>query len=119
MVGTVMGFVVGVVICYQIVYADIADHMREFATLKAIGYGSYYFVGLVLEQCFYLSLLGFIPGLVISYISYRLLAMYTGLTMDLGPGLAGLVLLATAAMCTISGLLAVSKLLATDPAELF
>ena len=119
MVGTVMGFVVGVVICYQIVYADISDHMREFATLKAIGYGTYYFFGLVLEQCLYLSLLGFIPGLIVSFISYRFLAMYTGLTMELGPSLAGWVFLATTAMCTISGLLAVSKLLATDPAELF
>src|SRR6185369_10337185 len=33
MVGATMGFVVGIVICYQIVYADITDHMREFATL--------------------------------------------------------------------------------------
>jgi putative ABC transport system permease protein len=119
MVGAVMGFVVGVVICYQIVYADITDHMREFATLKAIGYSSRYFLALVLEQCFYLSLLGFLPGLVVSYIAYRSLAVYTGLTMHLSPGLALTVLLATAGMCTLSGLLAVSKLLATDPADLF
>jgi putative ABC transport system permease protein len=119
MVGAVMGFVVGVVICYQIVYADIADHMREFATLKAIGYSSTYFLGLVLEQCLYLSLFGFLPGLAISYLSYRFLAAYTGLTMHLQPGLALLVLLTTAAMCTLSGLLAVTKLLSTDPAELF
>ena len=44
MVGAVMGFVVGVVICYQIVYADIADHMREFATLKASATASRYFL---------------------------------------------------------------------------
>jgi len=119
MVGAVMGFVVGVVICYQIVYADIADHLREFATLKAIGYGSGYFLALVMEQCIYLSLLGFLPGLAISYVSYRVLALYTGLTMDLSPALALLVLLATAVMCTLSGLLAVTKLLSTDPAELF
>jgi putative ABC transport system permease protein len=119
MVGAVMGFVVGVVICYQIVYADIADHMREFATLKAIGYGSTYFFGLVLEQCLYLSLFGFLPGLVISYLTYRFLAAYTGLTMHLQPTLALVVLLTTAAMCTLSGLLAVTKLLSSDPAELF
>jgi putative ABC transport system permease protein len=119
MVGAVMGFVVGVVICYQIVYADISDHMREFATLKAIGYGTTYFLGLVLEQSLYLALLGFIPGLIISYGSYRFLAFYTGLTMQLTPNLALFILLTTAAMCTLSGLLAVTKLLATDPAELF
>ncbi len=119
MVGAVMGFVVGVVICYQIVYADIADHMREFATLKAIGYGTSYFLGLVLEQSLYLAFLGFLPGLLVSYAGYRFLAIYTGLTMQLTPSLALLILLTTTAMCTLSGLLAVTKLLATDPAELF
>jgi putative ABC transport system permease protein len=119
MVGATMGFVVGVVICYQIVYADITDHMREFATLKAMGYSNSYFFGLVLEQCLYLSLLGFVPGLIISWLAYRVLAEITGLTMALGPVLAISVLLTTALMCTISGMLAVSKLLAADPAELF
>jgi len=33
--GTVMGFIVGMIICYQILFSDISDHMREFATLKA------------------------------------------------------------------------------------
>jgi len=119
MVGAAMGFVVGVVICYQIVYADIADHMREFATLKAIGYGRGYFLGLVLQQCGYLALLGFLPGLAVSYASYRVLAAVTGLTMQMTPGLALGVLAATATMCVLSGFLAVTKLFAADPAELF
>lgn len=119
MVGAIMGFVVGVVICYQIVYADIADHMKEFATLKAIGYGSRYFVGLVLRQCLYLAALGFIPGFAVSYVSYAALSKITGLTMQMTWGLALTVFAATAAMCIISGLLAVSKLLAADPADLF
>jgi putative ABC transport system permease protein len=73
----------------------------------------------VLEQCLYLSLLGFIPGLILSWVAYRVLAEITGLTMVMGPVLAVSVMLTTALMCTISGILAVSKLLAADPAELF
>jgi putative ABC transport system permease protein len=119
MVGATMGFVVGVVICYQIVYADIADHMREFATLKAIGYSRGYFIWLVLQQAMYLSLLGFLPGAFIAFLAYRVLGIITGLTMQFTPLLAAGVYAATAAMCGISGLLAVSKLLAADPAELF
>jgi len=119
MVGAIMGFVVGVVICYQIVYADIADHMREFATLKAIGYGNSYFLALVLRQSLYLSLLGFLPGVIISFMSYEALSAITGLTMQMTPGLALTVLAATAAMCGLSGLLAVNKLHAADPADLF
>ena len=98
---------------------DIADHLREFATLKAIGYGGRYFFGLVLRQCLYLALLGFVPGLIVSFVSYRVLAAITGLTMGLPPGLALSILFVTAAMCVLSGLLAVSKLLSADPADLF
>ncbi|WP_042892206.1 hypothetical protein, partial [Anaplasma marginale] len=31
--GTVMGFIVGIVIVYQILYTDVADHLPEYATL--------------------------------------------------------------------------------------
>jgi putative ABC transport system permease protein len=119
MVGAVMGFVVGIVICYQIVYADIADHLREFATLKAMGYSPTFFIGLVLEQTVYLAVLGFLPGAAISFLSYEVLGEYTGLTMQFTASLAATVFAATAVMCILSGFLAVSKLLAADPAELF
>jgi putative ABC transport system permease protein len=119
MVGAVMGFIVGVLICYQIIHADITDHMREFATLKAMGYKKRFFIFLVLRQCLYLSFLGFLPGAFLSYLAYAALASITGLTMHLTLSLALLVLAATTLMCTLSGLLAISKLLSLDPAELF
>jgi putative ABC transport system permease protein len=119
LVGVYMGFIVGVIICYQIIYSDIADHMREFATLKAMGYTNSYFLGLVLRQSLYLSLLGFVPGLVVSLLCYRLLSGITGLTMELTLSVAIIVLVVTLLMCVVSGLLALRKLLSVDPAELF
>jgi putative ABC transport system permease protein len=118
-VGAVMGFVIGVIICYQIIYSDIADHLSEFATLKAMGYTNRYFVGLVLAQSFYLSLFGFVPGSLISWGLYRLIAWKTGMLMDFQPGVAALVLASTILMCICSGMLALRKLIATDPASLF
>ena len=35
--GKIIGFIVGMVICYQVIYSDIADHMPEFATLQGDG----------------------------------------------------------------------------------
>jgi putative ABC transport system permease protein len=119
LVGVYMGFVVGVIICYQIIYSDIADHMPEFATLKAMGYPNSYFVMLVLRQSLYLSLMGFVPGVILSYVCYQAIAAMTGLTMELSPIVAIYVLLVTLLMCVVSGLLAVRKLLSLDPAELF
>ena len=40
MIGVVMGFIVGMAICYQVLYADISDRLGEFATLKAMGYSN-------------------------------------------------------------------------------
>lgn len=119
LVGTVIGFVVGVIICYQIIHADIAEHLPEFATLKAMGYSTFYFVWLVIGEGLYLSLIGFIPGAFLSYCLYMLLAYRTGLLMEFRPDVSGIVLLSTIVMCVSSGVFALRKLLLTDPASLF
>lgn len=118
-VGMIMGFVVGVLICYQVLYNDISDHMAEFATLMAMGYSRGYFINIVVREALYLSLFGFVPGLTISWLLFQLITQWTGLTMSLSPWEIGLTLAFTILMCVVSGLLAVRKLLAADPASLF
>lgn len=118
-IGTVMGLFVGVIICYQILFTDIHDHLAEFATLKAMGYGPYYFLRFVMLQSFYLSVFGFLPGWLISWLLYLWLADLTGLVMILTSQRVLLVFCLTFLMCTISGALAVRKLWAADPATLF
>lgn len=118
-IGTVMGLFVGVIICYQILFTDIHDHLAEFATLKAMGYGPLYFLRFVMLQSFYLSVFGFLPGWLVSWLLYLWLADLTGLVMMLTPQRILLVFCLTFLMCTISGALAVRKLWAADPATLF
>lgn len=118
-VGTIMGFVVGVIICYQVIYSDIADHMPEFATLKAMGYRNRFFMGIVLQMALYLSVIGYVPGLLISMLVYDRLAHGTGLLLNMTLPEAGLVFVLTLGMCIASGCLAMRKVLAADPAELF
>ena len=118
-VGMIMGFVVGILICYQVLYNDIADHMAEFATLMAMGYSRGYFIGVVVREAIYLALFGFVPGLCISWLLFQLITGWTGLTMTLSLWDIGLTLAFTVVMCVVSGLLAVRKLLAADPASLF
>lgn len=117
--GTLMGFIVGSVICYQILYTDVADHLPEFATLKAMGYGNRYFVWVILQEAVLLSLLGFVPGVVSSEIICRIVAMLTGLKVGVHAATAVVVLLMSVAMCVASGCLAVRKVMQVDPAELF
>jgi putative ABC transport system permease protein len=118
-VGSVMGFVVGVIICYQVLATDIADHLSEFATLKAMGYTSRYFFQLVIRQSLYLSFLGFAIGLALSLLLFRYIEAVTGLLMVMTWGRALVILGLTIAMCVLSGLLALRKLILADPASLF
>lgn len=118
-IGTVMGLVVGTIICYQILFNDISDHLPEFATLKAMGYSNRYFIGLVLCQALYLACIGFVPGLAITEGLFRLLTYSTGLIMELSVSRVLSVFGLTLAMCVFSGLLAVRRLWQADPASLF
>ena len=93
--------------------------MPEFATLKAMGYRNRFFIGLVLQMSFYLSIVGYIPGLVVSWTIYQALAQGTGLLLELKLSHAVLVFVLTLGMCMASGCMAMRKVLEADPAELF
>ena len=118
-VGTVMGFAVGVIICYQILYNSLQDSMAEFATLKAMGYPASYFVGLVSRQAVYLSLIGFIPAMAVVAGLFYALESVSGLPMRITWLRSAVILAMTIAMCLMSGMLALRKLLKADPASLF
>lgn len=117
--GLALGFVVGVVVCYQILATEISDHMAELATLKAMGYSPRFFLFFVLEESLYLAVLGFIPGVIGAAICYAGLASATGLLMRLSLDRAGAVFILTLAMCVVSGLLAIRRLHTAAPADLF
>ncbi len=81
--GAAMGFVIGVIICYQILYTDVVDHLPQFATMKAIGYHNQAVIGMVIMQALLLALTGFMLGFICSYAFYELLIRWTGLLMRL------------------------------------
>ncbi|HBE32921.1 MAG TPA: ABC transporter, partial [Cyanobacteria bacterium UBA11368] len=64
--GVVVGFIVGTVIVYQILYTDVADHLPEYATLKAMGYTDGYLLGALMQEALILAVLGYIPGFLLS-----------------------------------------------------
>lgn len=117
--GVAVGFIIGVFICYQILYTDISDHLPQLATLKALGYQNRDLVRLVLKQAVLLGMLGFVPALLLTFGLYSLLTAITGIVTQLTVARVTLVLALTLTMCLVSGILAVRKALAADPAELF
>ncbi len=116
--GTVMGFIVGIVIVYQILYTDVSDHLAEYATLKAMGYNNFFLSKVVLQEAVVLSVLGFFPGMVISMGLYNLTQNATRLPLyiwDKALPILGL----TVVMCTISGAISLRRVQSADPAEIF
>jgi len=117
--GVIVGLVVGAIIVYQILFADVSEHLPEYATLRAMGYGMSYLVGVVLQESVILAVLGYVPGFLISLLLYQVAASATRLPlgMSLERGLAVLTL--TVGMCAVSALMAVRKMRSADPAEIF
>lgn len=117
--GTGMGFIVGTVIVYQILYTDVADHLPEYATLKAMGYKNSYLLMVVFQEALILSVLGYLPGVTIATGLYTLTRGATQLPMVMTLARAITVFIMTVVMCFISGAIAVRKLQAADPADIF
>ncbi|NJN04509.1 MAG: FtsX-like permease family protein [Leptolyngbyaceae cyanobacterium SL_1_1] len=116
---TTMGFVVGIILVYQILYTDVADHWAEYATLKAMGYKNSFLFGIVTQEAIALSLLGFIPGFLVAALLYKLAGEATGLLFQMTLQRVALIYGMTLAMCLISAAIAVRKVQSTDPAEVF
>jgi putative ABC transport system permease protein len=117
--GMFIGFVIGVMICYQILYTDVVDHLPQFATLKAIGYDNQFLINVVLEQATYLAIIGFIPGLAASWFLYGVLERSSGIPMILTPMRILSVFACTQVMCIVSGSIAIRRAVDLDPAEVF
>ena len=117
--GTVIGFIVGVVIVYQVLSTDVNDHMAEYATFKAMGYRNSYLLGIVFEEAIILAFCGFIPGVLVSWGFYRLARKATALPIYITLLRAVGVFIATLLMCAVSGAIATRKLQSADPADIF
>lgn len=117
--GVIIGVLVGIIIVYQVLSTDVADHMSEYATFKAIGYRRSFFLSIVFEEAMILALLGFAPGVLASLGLYAAAAAATGLPIAMPASRPLIVLTGTILMCTISGAIATRRLAAADPADLF
>ena len=95
--GVLIGIIVGIVIVYQVLSTDVADHLREYATFKAMGYGHRYFRSIVIEEAVILAVAGFFPAVMVSLVIYTVMAEATGLPIAMSPQRAVIVLLGTVA----------------------
>jgi putative ABC transport system permease protein len=117
--GAAVGFFIGFVVVYQILYTEVANHLSQLATMKAMGFTDRYLLRLVLWQAVILAMLGYVPGYFIAIglyeVAEREIQMQFSMTWQRALG----VLAATLLMCSVSAVIAVRKAWAADPAEVF
>lgn len=117
--GAAIGFIIGIVIVYQVIYTDVSEHLPEYATLKAMGYKDRDLSLVVLQESLILAIMGFIPGYLASYGIYYLMAKFIEFPVSMNLGIALQVLLLNILMCILSGAIAIKKLRTADPADIF
>ena len=119
LLGTAIGFVVGMLISYQILFTDLSDQLPQIATLKAMGYKNSFLVAVVMQQSVFYAVVGFVPAVILALFAYGIIGVVAllpmELTLDIAVGSGTL----TLGMCMVAGAVAVRRVLAADPAEVF
>lgn len=113
--GALLGLIVGTVIVAQTLYASTKDHLKEFATLRALGAGASYIHRVILAQALLSAGIGYLLGIAVALLIVRQ-AEGTALRIVMTPGLAGGLLALTVGMCVLSALAAIVKVTRIDPA---
>ena len=117
--GAAMGFVVGCVIVYQVLYSDVSDHLPEYATLMAMGYPLTGLLGVVAREGLLLAAFGYLPAYAAGQGLYWLVRNATKLPVGMDTTRAVTVFTMILVMCMGSATLAMRRLADADPAEIF
>ncbi|MBI4903072.1 MAG: ABC transporter permease [Acidobacteria bacterium] len=114
----ILGFVIGLVVASQTIYATTMEHLEEYATLKALGASPWFVIRVVLSQALVCGFLGFLIGLmgtspVVELVRGSIAWLTTPAWLPwliLPPGLL---------MCCLAALMSIRAALRVEPARVF
>jgi putative ABC transport system permease protein len=117
--GTIVGFVVGMLISYQIIYTDLSDQLPQYATLKGMGYGSLYLVRVVFQQAAFAAVAAYIPAWLVCLLVYKIIGELALMPLQMTFRITAISFALTLGMCLVSAALAIRRVISVDPAEVF
>jgi putative ABC transport system permease protein len=117
--GTLVAYIVGMTILYQVLATDITNKLKEFATMKAIGLSQSFIYGIGITQMLIYITISFIPAITLTFIIFYTTYTLTKMPIELTPDLILTVAIMTLVMGIVSGIMALNKVRSADPAELF
>ena len=118
-IGMLAGLVIGSITCYQILFTEIMDRIKQYAMLKAMGFSDAFLRRIILEQAIVLSFGGFAVGILAAWAVYSYVASETFLAVQLSGFSAALIFVLAVVMSVGAGLIALRRVAAADPAELY
>jgi putative ABC transport system permease protein len=115
---TLLSIVVGVTIVGQTVYAATMEHIREYATLRALGATDREMRSILWIQGGVNAAIGYVIALAVLLWALHG-AEAIGLTLSVPPWMYVAVIVLDVAMCLTASLVSVNKALSLDPAMVF
>jgi len=114
----ILGFLVGMVIVSQTIYATTMENLEEFATLKALGASRWYIVKIVLTQALICGVIGCALGVAATFPlvrEARKAIPWVETPWWLPPGMIGPSLV----MCCVAAIASIRAALTVEPARVF
>jgi putative ABC transport system permease protein len=114
-----LGFIIGVVIVSQSMYATTMENLDEFATLKAMGASRGFILRIVLTQALLFGAAGCVLGIALAIPSVRLTERLFIPWIFTPRWFTPLVVAASLAMCGLASMVSIRKALSAEPARVF
>ena len=106
-------------ISYQVIYTDLSDQLPQYAALKGMGYETSYLVRVVFEQAALSAILAYVPAWLVCLLVYYVIGVLALLPLHMTLTLTLFSLALTLGMCLLAAGLAIRRVVAADPAEVF
>jgi putative ABC transport system permease protein len=118
LIAAVLGFLVGLVVVSQNIYATTIESLDEFATLKAMGASRHYVQGVVLHQALISGLLGSFLGLTMTFPIVEISRSFVSWVES--PWWIPVIMIPVSlGMCALASLLSIRKAVSVEPARVF
>ncbi|ARP80108.1 hypothetical protein CAL12_04220 [Bordetella genomosp. 8] len=117
--GILVGIMIGVVFVLEVLHGIIEKNLAEYAVLRAAGRDHGLLLALVIQLALFVAVATFAASLAVTALLYKVLERATQLTFSMDASVAASVLLATLTMSALAVVLAMRKLLQSDPVDSF
>jgi putative ABC transport system permease protein len=114
----ILGIIVGAIIVAQTLYSSTKDHLKEFATLRAIGSARRYILKVILAQALISAVVGFSIAVSID-LSLVKMTRDAALPIVMSPELSASLFALTIVMCAIAAVAAIRVVTRIDPVLVF